>query len=279
MSNSGGKDQYYLEIESSKFQVDIYIDTYYKKLLAYEGYKQEVMSFISDMPTDSRIFDVGCGTGWFLSMLKRHEWTCLAGLDISPDMLRIAKDMVPEATFYAAPIQEYADSAGGEYDLITCLGTLHHMPDLERVARSLYALLKPGGVLLVHEPNEDWFYEKSKVLRGVMRLIYAPLRIKNSRRVQALREPWEKVPPSPYHEDVDISELLNILKQSGFEVEKLAFKNTIMRVFEGMLFRESAFDRRLCKTIRWLDQNFCDRFVGKRAGGALIRLRKPVLTT
>lgn len=107
------KDQYLREIESQKYQAKVYIDTYYIKLLAYEGYKQEVMSLLSDLGTDSRLLDVGCGTGWFLSMLRRHGWTHLAGLDISPDMLLIAKDMVPEATFYETPIQEHSDPAGG----------------------------------------------------------------------------------------------------------------------------------------------------------------------
>lgn len=153
------------------------------------------------------------------------------------------------------------------------------MPDLERVARSLYTLLKPGGVMVVHEPNAEWFYEQSKLLRGVMRIIYAPLRIKNRHRVSALRAPWEQVPHSPHHEDIAVNELLTILKQAGFEVEKLVFKNTFMRVFEGMLFRESVFDRKLYKVLRWFDQHLWDRLAGKRAGCALIRLRKPRCTS
>ena len=33
--------QYAGEIESEKYQANIYIDTYYNRLLAYEGYKNE----------------------------------------------------------------------------------------------------------------------------------------------------------------------------------------------------------------------------------------------
>jgi len=274
MSNT--VEQYSLEIESEKYQAEIYIDTYYTKLLAYEGYKQEVMKSMADLPVSSSILDVGCGTGWFLSMLRDRKWHRLAGLDISPDMLEIANAIVPEAILHEAPIQEYAESAEGGYEVITCLGTLHHMPDLDRVAQSLYMLLKPGGVMIVHEPNEEWFYEHSTLLRGVMRTLYAPLRIKNNRRVHDLRQPWKQVPPSPHHEDVAIDYLLDVLQKSGFVVETLQFKNTLMRVFEGMLFRDSSFDRWLYRTVRWLDENIFDRFAGKSAGATLLRLRKHV---
>lgn len=173
--------QYAGEIESQKFQANIYIDTYYNRLLAYEGYKNEVVHLMEDAGISKRggILDVGCGTGWFLSLLKRHGWVELNGLDISPDMLVIAREMNPSATFYETPIQGISDVTGQEYDVITCLGTLHHMPDIKMVAEKLFFLLKPGGRLIAHEPNEDWFYEQSRLWRTIMKLFYTPLRIKN----------------------------------------------------------------------------------------------------
>ena len=265
------------EIESEKHQANIYIDTYYNKLLAYEGYKDEVVYFMEDagISKNSSILDVGCGTGWFLSLLQRQGWSQLNGLDISPDMLVIARKMLPNATYYEAPIQEINDVHGGGYDVITCLGTLHHMPDIEVVAEKLFFLLKPGGKLIVHEPNEDWFYEQSRLSRTVMRLCYSPLRIKNHSRIKALREPWKRVPPSPHHEDIHVEELITKLQQAGFKLVKTEYKNALMRVVEGMLFRNSSFDRKLYSFIRSIDRLLVDKLARNRGGAALLYLERP----
>jgi len=47
----------------------------------------------------------------------------------------------------------------GHFDLATCFGVLHHLPNVSRVVRELYRCLAPGGYLLVHEPiisMGDW---------------------------------------------------------------------------------------------------------------------------
>lgn len=44
-------------------------------------------------------------------------------------------------------------------DLITCLGVLHHIPNVSKVVKEFYRVLKPGGYALVREPiisMGDW---------------------------------------------------------------------------------------------------------------------------
>ena len=46
-----------------------------------------------------------------------------------------------------------------QFDLETCLGVLHHIPNVTWVVGELYRCLRPGGSLLVHEPTVsmgDW---------------------------------------------------------------------------------------------------------------------------
>jgi len=68
MSNLTINQIYAKEIESEKYSADIYIDTYYTRLLAYEGYKNEVIDFMAELKQDMPLLDVGCGTGFF--------WAC-----------------------------------------------------------------------------------------------------------------------------------------------------------------------------------------------------------
>jgi len=111
-------------------------------------------------------------------------------------------------------------------------------------------------------------------LRGLTLVFYAPLRLKNARRIKALRAPWTSVPPSPHHEDAAVDVLIALLERTGFVLEQAYFKNTLMRVLEGMLFRDSALDRSLYRLVRWLDDKVFDPLADKRAGAALLRFRK-----
>ncbi len=51
------------------------------------------------------------------------------------------------------------DYRDGFFDLITCFGTLHHIPNVSFVMKGLFRCLKPGGYLLIREPINsmgDW---------------------------------------------------------------------------------------------------------------------------
>lgn len=49
--------------------------------------------------------------------------------------------------------------ANGQFDLVTCFGVLHHIPNVTNVLREIERCLQPGGVFLVREPMVsmgDW---------------------------------------------------------------------------------------------------------------------------
>lgn len=49
--------------------------------------------------------------------------------------------------------------ANGTFDLITCFGVLHHIPNVSHVVRECYRSLAPGGTMLLREPivsMGDW---------------------------------------------------------------------------------------------------------------------------
>jgi 2-polyprenyl-3-methyl-5-hydroxy-6-metoxy-1,4-benzoquinol methylase len=51
---------------------------------------------------------------------------------------------------------EFQDSV---FDLIVCLGTLHHIPNVSKIIKELYRVAKPGGITIIREPiisMGDW---------------------------------------------------------------------------------------------------------------------------
>lgn len=92
--------------------------------------------------------DVGCGSeGRFLEVLT-SEGFAAEGMDISPQMLELARERHPEATFHLADICEWEPLR--EYDFISAWDSTFHLPtdQQEPVLRKLCQALAPGGVLL-----------------------------------------------------------------------------------------------------------------------------------
>ncbi|TDM09875.1 MAG: class I SAM-dependent methyltransferase [Ideonella sp. MAG2] len=104
--------------------------------------------------------DVGCGcNGRFVDLLTSSGFA-VEGLDISSEMLRIARKAHPQLTFHQADICEW--TAPRQYDLITAWDSIWHVP-LQKQAAVLLKLchsLAPGGVLIftaggVEVPDEQ----------------------------------------------------------------------------------------------------------------------------
>jgi len=92
--------------------------------------------------------DVGCGSsGRFIEVLLRHGFTP-EGLEISPEMISLARQRHPQVTFYTADICTWQFSR--HYDLISTWDSTFHLP-LEQqkpVLQKMCDGLTPRGVLL-----------------------------------------------------------------------------------------------------------------------------------
>ena len=92
--------------------------------------------------------DVGCGcSGRFLRLLENHEYE-VEGLDVSAQMIALAKTRNPKTTFYHADVCEWMPTK--QYDFITAWDSIWHVPFecSESVIRKLCGALTPGGVLI-----------------------------------------------------------------------------------------------------------------------------------
>lgn len=92
--------------------------------------------------------DVGCGSsGRFITILSRHGFQA-EGLDISSEMIQLAKLLHPKITFYREDICRWMPPK--QYSLIAAWDSTFHLPlnQQEPVMHKLCGALEPGGVLL-----------------------------------------------------------------------------------------------------------------------------------
>ncbi len=103
-----------------------------------------------------RILDAGCGTGVGTEyLIYLNPEATIVGIDISEKALEIAQERCRRsgvAAQHQSPIGfhhlnlEAASQLDGEFDLINCVGVLHHLPDPIKGIQSLASKLAPGGL-------------------------------------------------------------------------------------------------------------------------------------
>ena len=98
--------------------------------------------------------DLGCGTGRTGAWLRARGVARLDGIDLTPEMLAIARsrgiyDRLVEADIGATGLE------GGAYDLVTTCLVDEHLPDLRPLYREVSRLLRRGGmhVLIGYHPH------------------------------------------------------------------------------------------------------------------------------
>ncbi|MCI0514417.1 methyltransferase domain-containing protein [candidate division KSB1 bacterium] len=132
---------------------------YYDKIYRQKDYATEVQQLMQLIaaaipPGARRLLDVACGTGQHLAYLKAH-FPVIAGVDLAPELLALARQQHPTAAFYLADMCDF--DLGEKFDVITCLfSSIGYVKTLENLNRALGCLahhLSPGGLLVV----EPWF--------------------------------------------------------------------------------------------------------------------------
>jgi len=71
--------------------------------------------------------------------------------------------------YYKPNISGKIDFEDNKFDLITCFGTLHHIPNVTYVISEIYRILKPDGFLLIREPivsMGDWNYKRDGLTKN-----------------------------------------------------------------------------------------------------------------
>lgn len=128
-------------------------DTIYGGMLDYEALSVRLVELVGERaPQASTLLEVACGTGLYLEHLRRRFE--VQGVDLSEEMLAVAKRRLPGVPLHAADMRTM--DLGATFDVVACLGSsVAYCVDLDEL-RAAYARfarhLAPGGVAVV----EPW---------------------------------------------------------------------------------------------------------------------------
>ncbi|MBN3924253.1 class I SAM-dependent methyltransferase [Nostoc sp. NMS4] len=101
---------------------------------------------------DIRILDAGCGTGVGTEYLVHlNPQASVVGIDLSSGALAVAKERCQRSGANRVEFHHLSlfdvEQLPGEFDLINCVGVLHHTPDPIRGIQALAKKLAPGGLM------------------------------------------------------------------------------------------------------------------------------------
>jgi 2-polyprenyl-6-hydroxyphenyl methylase/3-demethylubiquinone-9 3-methyltransferase len=105
-----------------------------------------------------RVIDVGCGGG-ILSEAMAHRGASVTGIDMGEAPLAVARlhqqESGVDVDYRQASAEEMAAEHPGEFDIVTCLEMLEHVPDPAAVVRACATLVKPGGQVFFSTINRN----------------------------------------------------------------------------------------------------------------------------
>ena len=116
--------------------------------------------------------DVGCGPGLLLSTLAaRYPQLHLAGLDIAPEMIKVAQGRLGDRADIRLGESESLPWRDASFNYIFCVDSFHHYPNGKKVLREFRRVLTPTGRLLLADPTAPFLLRAIlNSLIGLMRM-------------------------------------------------------------------------------------------------------------
>jgi SAM-dependent methyltransferase len=140
-----------------------YIATH--KHLSLEDHEADFQNYMrlirkcKDVDSNSRMLEIGIGTGWFPLACAKHGLSC-KGLEISKQLIEYARQFGSkyglEPELELGNIEE-TELGKAQYDVIMAQSVFEHIEHWRLALKKLYDALKPGGLFVFSSTNKFSF--------------------------------------------------------------------------------------------------------------------------
>lgn len=117
---------------------------------AVTGLHESLLKHLPDtVRTDSRILDVGCGTGAWLDRLYNAGYTNLFGIDGDTEQTRIKPATISKVNLN----EQRWKGVEGSFHLITAIEVIEHLDNIGNFLENVHEVLDEAGYFLLTTPN------------------------------------------------------------------------------------------------------------------------------
>lgn len=149
------------EIDASKLTADesAYIETQLQANL--NKFRNQADIIAKHIPlSGSKVLDIGCGGGLFLSLLKERGARVM-GIELSDSRAQYAKTKHGlEIDKHPIESDHWQKGFAEHFDAVTLWDVIEHVNYPQQTLQSAANVLKPGGLLLIDTPCRDSFYHR-----------------------------------------------------------------------------------------------------------------------
>lgn len=116
-----------------------------------EVQRRDVRGLLESVPGSGKLLEVGCGTGHWSRFFRDLGYE-VQGIDVSEDMIRVAREASPECSFELADARRlpYPDSS---FDVVASITALEFIPDPAAAVGEMARCAKAGGGILIGTLN------------------------------------------------------------------------------------------------------------------------------
>lgn len=104
------------------------------------------------------VVDIGCGGG-ILAESMAAAGADVTGIDMAEGALAVARlhqvESGASVDYRQSTAEELAAADAGQYDIVTCLEMLEHVPSPAQIIASVHTLLRPGGLAFFSTINRN----------------------------------------------------------------------------------------------------------------------------
>jgi 2-polyprenyl-6-hydroxyphenyl methylase/3-demethylubiquinone-9 3-methyltransferase len=108
--------------------------------------------------TGKKVVDVGCGGG-ILAEAMAGKGADVLGIDLAGKSLKVAQlhalESGAKVQYREISAEALAAEQAGQFDVVTCMEMLEHVPDPASVVRACASLVKPGGWVFFSTLNRN----------------------------------------------------------------------------------------------------------------------------
>lgn len=125
---------------------------------AFDAYYKANYGLILELPRDSKILEIGSGSGSLLSYLARQGFSDIQGVEVSPSEAEHARRNGLKVV--EADVVDFLSNTQETYDLIVMKAVLEHFPRDSglHLLDLIHQKLNGGGAVFVDVPNMDWVF-------------------------------------------------------------------------------------------------------------------------
>lgn len=130
----------------------------FKPLHAINPLRLDFIQHHCDGVFDLKVVDIGCGGGILTEGLARAG-AQVTGIDLAEQSLEVARLHALESQLHidyqCVAAETFAEQHPQQFDVVTCLEMLEHVPDPASIVQAATRLVKPGGTVVFSTLNRN----------------------------------------------------------------------------------------------------------------------------